>query len=286
MGQQVVIGIVMFTGLLGGSVWAQGRAGVIAPGQARPAAPPAASFKVGNLVVEPLELGNPVENAPFSAMIVNDITQELPDGNRIERQTTGLVARDSRGRVRREQQLATIGPISPAGDARMITISDPVAAVHYSLDPIRKVAVRSRPPLVGTGAQGHPTPTKVKQGVGPGVGRGVPGEPEALDTQSEHLGTKEYEGVRAEGTRTVVTLPAGTIGNVRPIEIVRERWYAPELRVVVFSRRSDPRFGETVYRLTNLTRTEPDASLFQVPADYKYEELKPPPFDPPTDPML
>jgi hypothetical protein len=53
--------------------------------------------------------------------------------------------------------------------------------------------------------------------------------------------------------------------------------------VVVSSRRADPRFGETIYRLTNITRTEPDASLFQVPADYKHEEIKPPRFEPLID---
>jgi len=91
------------------------------------------------------------------------------------------------------------------------------------------------------------------------------------------------EGVRAEGTRTTTTLPAGAIGNVRPIQIVTERWYSPELHVVVFSRRADPRFGETIYRLTNITRMEPDASLFQVPADYRREDVKPFPFKPLID---
>jgi hypothetical protein len=82
-------------------------------------------------------------------------------------------------------------------------------------------------------------------------------------------------------TRTVTTLPAGAIGNLRPIEIVNERWYSPDLRVVVFSRRTDPRFGETVYKLTNIVRAEPDASLFQVPADFKRQEVRPLPPPPP-----
>jgi hypothetical protein len=41
------------------------------------------------------------------------------------------------------------------------------------------------------------------------------------------------------------------------------------------TKHSDPRFGETVYRLTNISRTEPDASLFQVPADYKIKDAPP-----------
>jgi hypothetical protein len=86
------------------------------------------------------------------------------------------------------------------------------------------------------------------------------------------LGAREFDGVRADGTRTTWTIPAGRIGNEKPIEIVSERWYAPELMLVVSTRRSDPRSGETSYRLTNLKRGEPDAALFRVPADY---ELRP-----------
>jgi hypothetical protein len=51
--------------------------------------------------------------------------------------------------------------------------------------------------------------------------------------------------------RTTITIPAGEIGNERAIEIVSERWYSPELQLVVMTRHSDPRTGETVYRLTN-----------------------------------
>ncbi len=88
----------------------------------------------------------------------------------------------------------------------------------------------------------------------------------------EKLGTQLVEGVNAEGTRTVMTIPAGAIGNEQPIEIVSERWYSPELKTLVMSRHSDPRFGETIYRLTNINRSEPDATLFHVPSDYTIKE--------------
>jgi len=78
--------------------------------------------------------------------------------------------------------------------------------------------------------------------------------------------------VTADGTRTVVTIPAGAIGNAAPIEMVNERWYSPELQVVLFSRRSDPRFGETTYRLERIVREEPAPELFQVPADFTIEK--------------
>ena len=93
-----------------------------------------------------------------------------------------------------------------------------------------------------------------------------PAEPEDLDVEGGHdlaiinislHEARDIEGVRAEGTRTTMTIPAGQIGNELPINIVSERWFSPDLKVLVMSRQSDPRFGETTYRLTNLSRAEP-----------------------------
>jgi hypothetical protein len=89
------------------------------------------------------------------------------------------------------------------------------------------------------------------------------------ETRTEQLGTQNFEGVDAEGTRTITTIPADAIGNERPIEIVYERWYSKELQLIVYSRHFDPRFGEQTYRLTNINRSEPDPSLFQVPNSYR-----------------
>jgi hypothetical protein len=87
-------------------------------------------------------------------------------------------------------------------------------------------------------------------------------------TNTESLGTKNIEGVEAEGTRTTTTIPTGAIGNERPIDIVYEKWYSKELQLIVYSRHSDPRYGDQTYRLTNISRNEPDPSVFTIPADY------------------
>ena len=88
----------------------------------------------------------------------------------------------------------------------------------------------------------------------------------------EELGKQNIEGVEAEGTRTTITIPAGEIGNERAIAIVSERWYSPELQLVVMTRHSDPRSGETTYKLTNINRSEPAKTLFEVPAGYTVKE--------------
>lgn len=94
----------------------------------------------------------------------------------------------------------------------------------------------------------------------------------ASDVKEEKLGMQMIEGVQAEGTRRTTTIPAGEIGNERPIEMVSERWYSPELQLVVMTRYSDPRSGETTYKLTNINRTEPAKSLFEVPPGFSVKE--------------
>ncbi len=81
------------------------------------------------------------------------------------------------------------------------------------------------------------------------------------------------EGVMAEGTRMIEAVPAHRAGNAQPIEMITETWISPELKVELLKRHSDPRIGETVYRLTNVSRNEPSRALFQVPDDYSVSEM-------------
>ncbi len=95
------------------------------------------------------------------------------------------------------------------------------------------------------------------------------GQNSKWETRTEQLGMQNIEGVDAEGTRTITTIPAGAIGNERSIEIIYEKWHSRDLNLVVMSKHSDPRFGEQTYRLTNIVRSEPDPSLFTPPHGYK-----------------
>ena len=93
------------------------------------------------------------------------------------------------------------------------------------------------------------------------------------DIKTESLGDKTMDGVSVTGTKTTNTIPAGTIGNDKNLVVTRETWYSPDLKLVIQSTQTDPRFGETTYSLTNIQRNEPDASLFQVPAGYTVEKV-------------
>ena len=201
--------------------------------------------------------GKTVKGAPYSATATIENVQTLQDGTRISRKTTAALYRDGEGRTRSEHTLDAIGPFAATGEApQMIHIQDPVAGAQYALDPRSRTAHKMRT------LSGPPPPERQRT------------SSEAVKTES--LGKQMFEGVEAEGTRTTLTIPAGQIGNDRAIEIVSERWYSAALDVVVFSRHSDPRMGEHIYRLTNINRAEPARSLFEVPADYVVNEPRRP----------
>ena len=233
--------------------------------------------------------GNPVKGAPYSAQAVTETTQTLADGTRIVQKSTAMIYRDSLGRQRREQTLPAIGPFTPQGDPpQIISISDPVAGVNYSLNPKERIAVKlpSPPSLPNLPNQGVTKEFNVMvSGPGPAI-QSAPALPNMIffrgaapDSKEppkvDQLGWKLIEGLQAEGTRTTITIPAGEIGNDRPIEIVDEQWRSPDLQVIVFSRHSDPRIGETVYSLVNVNRADPAPGLFQVPADYTLRDKGP-----------
>jgi len=124
----------------------------------------------------------------------------------------------------------------------------------------------------GGGAGGGAVIRGVRPSMPMPVGGGVFSWTSDAEVNQEQLAPQTIEGVVAEGTRATFTIAAGKIGNERPIVTVNERWYSQELQAVVLSKNSDPRMGETTYRLTNIDRSEPDPSLFQVPTDYRIEE--------------
>lgn len=89
---------------------------------------------------------------------------------------------------------------------------------------------------------------------------------------NESLGQQVLQGVTAEGTRSTTTIETGAIGNDRPIQMVLDRWYSPELQTTIMTKRTDPRTGEETFHLNNVRRGEPGADLFMVPPGYQLTE--------------
>ena len=229
--------------------------------------------------------GPVVEGAPYSGTITNESVQTLADGNRIVQSSTGSVARDSQGRTRQDTTLPPIGNLSAANAPHLVFIHDPVDHVSYSLNLTDKTAHKMPPaPLPPPGAPGpagsdtfflqvDPPGGPLPPPPFPGIAGGkVLMRAERGQATTEDLGSQTMEGLFVTGVRTTRTIPAGQIGNEKPISIVTEVWTSPDLKTIVYSKRSDPRTGEQTFRLTNISRSEPDPSLFTVPSDFKIVE--------------
>jgi hypothetical protein len=201
-----------------------------------------------------------VAGAPYSAQAVTQFTQTLSTGDHIQRSTTASIARDSSGRTRTDRSLAIVGALSATGGGheRAIIIHDPVAGMSYALDPASHTARSTAIPAARTRAGRLNADARPPR--------------DLASAKTEELGTQVMQGLSVQGKRVTRAIPAGREGNEKEIDIVTETWYSADLQVVVMSKTSDPRFGESIYQLNAITRAEPDPSLFVVPADYAVKE--------------
>jgi hypothetical protein len=162
-----------------------------------------------------------------------------------------------------------VDPVPPAPPVAPVPGAAPRADARVEVAPGRVVVRR------GDGARDEDVRVEVVR-----IGRGEPiplAPPSGLALpllprgkgETKSLGSRDFGGVKADGTQTSHTIPAGEIGNEKPIVITSERWFSPELHIVVFAKTVDPRVGETSYRLVNLKRDEPSPELFKVPAGYR-----------------
>lgn len=170
------------------------------------------------------------------------------------------------------------------GNAAAVSATATAAPLPEGLPPLpppgaATFALRVQPPAgpggpppepfeVSTAAPGSGAGVAVNAAFSPGFAISGVARVDAGPVATEDLGEQVLEGVLAHGTRHTQTIAAGAIGNERPIEIVQEEWYSADIEAVVLRRNFDPRFGETIYRLVNLSRSEQSSDLFAVPSGY------------------
>lgn len=187
----------------------------------------------------------PIPNASFSAKAELETRKMLADGTDVTQRTFNIIARDFRGRTHNEMR-AWIPEGGSDAKLTYIVLYDPDTHLRTFIYPAMRLARRFvMKPQTQITSNGAPT------------------------IQKEDLGADFKEGLQLSGTRETRTYAPGILGNDRPINVTSEYWYSPELQVNVLVKRTDPRFGTQTVRLTNLSREEPDASLFDVPPDYK-----------------
>lgn len=194
---------------------------------------------------------------PYSADVVHESNQVLADGNRIHTETHSKIFRDSEGRTRNENEF-DLGGVKRTN----VTIFDPVAQLHIILDPQNKTATLNHFRSPASAVAGHAMPHPAAAGAGT-----------RPTSTSEDLGSKEIEGIIAFGTRRVEILGAGSVGNEKPLTVVREWWVSRELSITLLSSTDDPRSGQNTTRMINIQRGEPDPQLFQVPTDYTVKDI-------------
>ena len=221
----------------------------------------------------------PIKGAPFSAQVVIENTQTLANGVHISNKATGMLYRDSEGRTRREQPRD--------GSPEIVLINDPIAGVLYRLHMFDQTVVKIAYPSSERVEQER-REVELKRGAeertialrrkieASGITEGQRAEDRELgrERKVEALGTQMFEGVQASGTRVTLTIAAGREGNDRPYDIVSERWYSPDLQMVVMTRQSDPRSGDKTFKLANITLGEPARSLFEPAPNFRMKEEK------------
>lgn len=199
---------------------------------------------------------SPVPNVPFTARVMIASTRTLADGTQLQRKTTNVIARDSQGRWHNEGRQLVAASDNSEPHIFYIGIYDPQLRTRSVIYPAQKL-VRVFHLNASTSAAVPRDRAALPNGV--------------LLTKIE-LGTQVREGLELHGTRETRTFPAGVYGNDRSFEVVDEFWYSSDLKINIIVRHNDPRTGVQTVEVTELTRTEPDSKLFEVPASYRRVE--------------
>jgi hypothetical protein len=194
----------------------------------------------------------PVTGKPFSGRDSIEWTRTLEDGSSVTTHLTALVARDSEGRIRRERVSFVPANSNQQSKPIEITIVDPAEhtrticnmATHHCSVAKYSMPVKFTPVPAGPLDNGKRFLAR------------------------ESLGSNTIDDLSVVGTRETVTINAGVIGNSQAVVTTREFWYSSDLEINLSVTRKDPREGTQVIQLVDLSRAEPDASLFQVPDDF------------------
>jgi hypothetical protein len=194
----------------------------------------------------------PILHSPFSSTVTAEWTKVLEDGSTLTVQNHRLVVRDGAGRIYQERRRLVPKDSQREPDLQRIEISDPAAHKKYFCRTETHVCT-------------------LQDYTGPEAASAQPGgtQEDSFGTLTrEDLGRNIVNGFDAVGTRETRTLNPGAIGNDRPISIVKELWYSPQLGINVSVKRVDPRHGTEIFNVTNVSVSEPDPKLFAIPAGF------------------
>jgi hypothetical protein len=194
----------------------------------------------------------PIPNAPFSAVVVTEWTRIMPDGSTALMKNHRMVARDTLGRVFEERRYFT-----PDGDkqATMLSETDYEDLTQHQW---MRCFVNTKVCSVSTFNRSLTVSQPQTQNA---AGTG---------TKWEDLGQKIVDNLELVGSREVMTIGVGAMGNEKEQPVVKEFWYSPRLKINVTTKRFDPR-ASTVqnFYVISINQDEPDAQLFHPPVGYR-----------------
>lgn len=215
-----------------------------------------------------------VKGAPFSGFFRIESKQVLADGNTITNTRTGKLARDGEGRTYNETTVAVRVVGANHGTFTTININDPVSGAQFTLLPETHTARRLETVQRAVMPSAEPADARLTPGNAKEVMTRTPeltrGSLPAV--QKEDLGVESIDGIDVRHYRETQTIPAGELGNERDLVITAEFWYTKDLRMNLKATRNDPRFGEDTLTVTEVQRTEPPLTMFEIPADYTVVE--------------
>jgi hypothetical protein len=201
-----------------------------------------------------------IPGKPFSAKTTTEWTQTLADGSTINKHLDAYMARDSQGRIYRENHTFVPSGSGQKSPLNSIHLTDPVAhAQMYCYPKLFKCIVTNYTPQTffqtqQTGPFDHGNRFLARESLGP----------------------KTIEGIYVSGTRETTTVNPGILGNDQPLVSTREFWYSDELQTNLAVTRNDPREGKQVIQLSEISQAEPDAHMFQVPLGYSVRDDRSP----------
>lgn len=198
----------------------------------------------------------PIPNEPFTAAVTIERSSMRQGGPALAFQSTSTIARDAGGRIYSEFRPLAPASLPQAIPVQSILVYDPATRISSRLFPQQhtyEVSAVSRPPATDA----------------PGPFASAGGSPQSQFVKQEDLGVQTIAGVEAHGVREVQTIPAEASGSGKEVVLTNEYWYSSELRINLRITHVDPRLGSTSTTVTSLTRGEPAAALFGIPADYQ-----------------
>ncbi len=199
----------------------------------------------------------PILAAPFTLTLVTEWSRPLPNGGTVTLANKRRIARDGGGRIYQQRWLLVPKGSKIESQIDVIQIMNPHEHTLYNCFVRQKACELVRYSLASD------TVYKPSIGVTGPLNNGIG------FSLHEDLGVSNSAGLDTTGYRETTTINPGVLGNDQPMVTTREFWYSSHLQINLVSKIDNPQSGKQDFTVRELTTSEPDPKLFDLPEDYK-----------------